>query len=220
MKILLLEDDIILKEITQENLQENGFEVTSCEDGYEAEELIYELHFDLLLLDVNVPNLNGFELLRSIREKDITTPVIFITSLNTSNDMEEGFNAGADDYIRKPFEIKELLLRINNIKRIYNIESQKLINISEFISFDTISNTIINKNDMFHLTKKEAQVLHYLYNHTNKNISIDELITNIWSYDSTPNHSTIRTYIKKIRKYIGEEYISNIKGVGYKFNKI
>ena len=220
MKILLLEDDTILNEIIEENLINCGFEVISCEDGYEAETFIYESQFDLLLLDVNVPNLNGFELLHSLREKKITTPAIFITSLNTSSDMEKGFSCGADDYIKKPFEIKELLLRINNIKRIYHIENKSRIDFSANISFDTDLNIIENNGILFHLTKKESQILSYLINHQNQNISMDELITNIWEYDQTPSDATIRTYIKKIRKYIGEEFISNIKGVGYRFNKI
>lgn len=220
MKILLLEDDIILNEIIEEHLQNAGFEVTSCEDGYEAEAFIYESQFDLLLLDVNVPNINGFELLQSLREKKINTPAIFITSLSTSNDMEEGFKCGADDYIKKPFEIKELLLRINNIKRIYHIENNTTIKLSLKISFDTTLNNITNNGEIFSLTKKETQILHYLINHPNQNISMDELITNVWEYDQIPSDATIRTYIKKIRKYIGEEFISNIKGVGYRFNKI
>jgi DNA-binding response OmpR family regulator len=220
MKILLLEDDIILNEIIEENLLEAGFEVISCEDGYEAEALIYESQFDLLLLDVHVPNLNGFELLESLREKQINTPAIFITSLNTSNDMEEGFKCGADDYIKKPFEIKELLLRIKNIKRIYHIEESTSIKLSSNIAFDTNKNLIINSENRYSLTKKESQILQYLLNHPNQNISMDELITNVWDYDQIPSDATIRTYIKKIRKYIGEEFISNIKGVGYRFNKI
>ena len=220
MKILLLEDDIILNEIIEEHLSDNGFDVITCEDGYEAQDLIYESKFDLLLLDVNVPNINGFELLKSLREQNNNTPAIFITSLNTSKDLEDGFKSGADDYIKKPFEIKELLIRINNIKRIYHIENDNAISLCETISFDINKNIICNGDNEFKLTKKETMILQYLLNHPNQNISMDELITNIWEYDQTPSDATIRTYIKKIRKYIGEEYISNIKGVGYRFNKI
>lgn len=220
MKILLLEDDIILQEIIEENLLENGFSVRVCEDGHEAQALIYESHFDLLLLDVNVPNLSGFELLQDVREKEINTPAIFITSLNTSQDMELGFSSGADDYIKKPFEIKELLLRIQNIKRIYHIESNHIIKIDENICFDQTKCSIKNKNDTYPLTKKESAILQFFLNNPNRNITIESLITNVWDYDNIPTDATIRTYIKNLRKYMGENKLSNIKGVGYRFNKI
>ncbi len=220
MKILFLEDDTILSEIIEEHLVKSSFDVTTCASGYEAEELAYEQSFDLFLFDVNVPQLNGFELLGLLREKNIKTPAIFITSLSTSVDMEEGFRRGADDYIRKPFEIKELLLRINNIKRLYNIESTQKVVLRHDIVFDMLSNTIENGHTLHTLTKKEAMILHYFYTHANKNISTQELVANIWEYDNTPNEATIRTYIKNIRKYIGEENIVTIKSIGYRFNTI
>jgi DNA-binding response OmpR family regulator len=220
MKILFLEDDKILSEIIEEYLIENSYDVVSCVSGHEAEELAYEQSFDLFLFDVNVPKLNGFDLLRLLREKNIKTPAIFITSLRTSADMEEGFKRGADDYIRKPFEIKELLLRINNIKRLYNIDTGQRVMLRGDVVFDMLSNTVENGQNIYTLTKKEAMILHYFYTHSNKNISTEELIVNIWEYDNTPNEATIRTYIKNIRKYIGEENIVTIKSIGYRFNTI
>jgi len=220
MKILLLEDDKILSEIIEEHLVNSSYVVKVCESGYEAEELAYEKSYDLFLFDVNVPEINGFALLKSIRKRGIRTPAIFITSLSTSTDMKEGFNSGADDYIKKPFEIQELLLRINNIKRIYNIDSTQTVMLGEHISFDMLTNTVTNANNIYSLTKKEARILQYLYTHSYKNISTEELITNVWEYDNMPSEATIRTYIKNIRKYIGEEQIVTVKSIGYRFNKI
>lgn len=220
MKILFLEDDTILSEVIQEHLVKNSFGVTACASGYDAEVLAYEHSFDLFLFDVNVPDLNGFELLEQLREKNIKTPAIFITSLSTSADMEEGFRRGADDYIRKPFEFKELLLRINNIKRLYHIESTQKVALRHNIVFDMLSNSVANGDTIHALTKKEAMILHYFCTHSDKNISADELVANIWEYDSTPSEATIRTYIKNIRKYIGEENIVTIKSIGYRFNTI
>jgi len=220
MKILFLEDDKILSEIIEEHLIKSSYEVVACSSGYEAEELAYEQSFDLFLFDVNVPQLSGFDLLGLLRERKIKTPAIFITSLSASADMEEGFKRGADDYIRKPFEMKELLVRINNIKRLYNIDTGQRVILRNDVVFDMLSNTVENDQKVYALTKKEAMILHYFYTHSNKIISTEELIANIWEYDNTPNEATIRTYIKNIRKYIGEESIVTIKSVGYRFNTI
>ena len=218
MKILLLEDDVILSEIIDEFLSGLGYEVCACFDGEEAISQAYSQNFDLLLLDVNVPLTSGIEFLTTLRENNNTTPAIFITSLNTSVDLENGFKAGCDDYIKKPFELQELNLRINNIKRIYKIDNNDTIKIDANIYFDIKNNTIKKDDIEIVIAKKEADILKYLLKNKTKAISIDELSNNIWSYDDTPSSSTIRTYIKNIRKHIGQDCITNIKGVGYKFN--
>lgn len=219
MKILLLEDDLILNEIISEHLEEVGNEVTTTFDGYEAEELLYSQKFDLLLFDVNIPNIDGFKLLRELRSKDIFTPAIFITSLHMVDDVEKGFNSGCDDYLKKPFELRELDIRINNIKRLFKIENNKLEQISENISIDIKNLLIIIDNKEIHITKKELDILVYLINNADIPISVDEIISNIWGYANSVSNATIRTYVKNIRKLIGEEFISNIRGVGYRFNK-
>ena len=218
MKILLLEDDLILNEIIEEHLNSQNHETTTVYDGYEAQDLIYSDTYDLLILDVNVPNINGFEILKNLRKQNINTPAIFITSLNMAEDMQKGFESGCDDYIKKPFELKELDLRINNIKRLFKIEPKEIYYIDEKNSFDTQNLLIIKENEKINLSKKECEVLLYLIKNSTKTVSIEELTLNIWPYDETPNSSTIRTYIKNLRKIIGEEKILNIRGVGYKFN--
>ena len=219
MKILLLEDDFILNEIIEEHLVSQNYEVVTTYNGNEAQELLYSQTFDLLLLDVNVPDINGFELLSDLRVQNIKTPAIFITSLNMADDMQKGFDSGCDDYIKKPFELKELDLRINNIKRLFNISPLTLINISQNVNFDTQNLMIIKDKEKIHIAKKECEVLQYLINNSTKTVSIEELSLNLWAYDETPNASTIRTYIKNLRKILGEEQILNIRGVGYRFNK-
>lgn len=218
MKILLLEDDLILNEIIEEFLQSLDYNVTCVFDGMKASEVIYDEHFDLMILDVNVPSITGFEFLKNLRDNNITTPAIFITSLNSVEDIEEGFNAGADDYLKKPFELKELELRINNIKRLLHLEEDEL-EIDTNIKFNTKFNFIDYDKIKTKLPLKEAQILKYLLNNKNRCVSQDELSSNIWSYEGAPTSSTIRTYIKNIRKIIGEEYIETIKGVGYRFNR-
>ena len=218
MKILLLEDDLLLNEIIEEHLLLNEHNVTCAYDGFEAEELLYSQTFDLLLLDVNVPNINGFDLLKDLRAKDIRTPAIFITSLDMLEDMQKGFAAGCEDYIKKPFELKELDLRINNIKRLFNISPKEVITIAKDLILDK-SNLVIIKNDKkIKIALKEVEVLQYLINNKSKPVSVEELSLNVWSYEDAPQEATIRTYIKNLRKVLGAEHILNIRGVGYKFN--
>ena len=218
MKILLLEDDLILNEIIQEHLIEKEHSVLSVFTGNDAQDVIYSKTFDILLLDVNVPNINGFELLNQLRKNGIKTPAIFITSANMLEDIEKGFESGCDDYIKKPFELKELDLRIENIKRLHNISSNSIIKISQNISLDK-ENLIININETkIHIAQKESEVLEYLIQNKNKIVSIEELSTNVWAYEESPTASTIRTYIKNLRKIVGDESIINVRGVGYRFN--
>ncbi|WP_419774306.1 response regulator transcription factor [Halarcobacter sp.] len=216
MKILLLEDDTLLHEIIEEFLEELEYETVSTYDGQEAYELIYEQHFDLLILDVNVPSINGFDLLKSLKANSIDIPTIFITSLHTTKDMETGFNAGADDYIRKPFHLSELKLRIDNIKRLRKIESKEEQKINDEISYNYDLKAIILKDEKFQLSKTEAKVFEYLLKHSNKAVSIEEIALNNWVYDEAPTDTTVRTYIKNLRKILGKDSIINIKGVGYK----
>jgi DNA-binding response OmpR family regulator len=218
MKILLLEDDLILNEIIEEHLLSKRYDVISVFTGSEAQELIYSQSFDLMLFDVNVPNINGFELLTQLRKNAIKTPTIFITSAHMLEDVEKGFNSGCDDYIKKPFELRELDLRIENIRRLHNISYSHKIEISKDIYLEK-ENLIINKNgNEIHIAQKESEVLVYLLKHKNKSVSIEELSINIWSYEESPLPSTIRTYIKNLRKILGEDSILNIRGVGYRFN--
>ena len=218
MKILLLEDDLILNEILEEHLNNKDFQVITTFSSNEAIKYLYSQTFDLLLLDVNVPDLNGFELLKELRRNNILTPTIFITSLNMVEDMQKGFDSGCDDYIKKPFELKELDIRINNIKRLFNID-RKIIKIDENSYLD-LQNLQINLNNQnFIISKKESEILAYLINNSKKTVSIEELINNIWSYEDSVESSTIRTYIKNLRKILGDEKILNIRGVGYRFNK-
>ncbi|QKF76215.1 response regulator transcription factor [Arcobacter defluvii] len=219
MKILLLEDDLILNEIIEEYLISQNNEVISTFDGNEAEDYLYSQTFDLLLLDVNVPELNGFELLRNLRAQNIKTPAIFITSLNMADDMQKGFDSGCDDYIKKPFELKELDIRINNIKRLFNITPTNIIILEKDLLLDTQNLYILKEDKKIHIAKKESEVLQYLINNSRKTVSIEELSLNLWAYEENPNASTVRTYIKNLRKILGEEQILNIRGVGYRFNK-
>jgi DNA-binding response OmpR family regulator len=219
-KILLLEDDVTLSETVVEFLEEQGYEVVPAYDGEEASEIIYESVFDLFLLDVNVPLLNVFELLKQKRDEGVKTPAIYITSLNSIDSLETGYNSGCDDYIRKPFVLKELLFRIESIlKRGFFHETSPRIEIGEDIEYDTDSNLLFVKGEKVQLNSKEASLLKLFLQHQNETVIHEVIYETLWSYEETPSENALRTYIKNIRKIIGKDKIVSIKKLGYRFSK-
>jgi DNA-binding response OmpR family regulator len=217
MKILLLEDDLLLNEIIEEFLLKLNYEVTSVFNGNTAEELIYQENFDLLLFDINVPDITGFDLIERIRDNDINIPFIFISSRNTQNDLKKGFDLGCDDYLKKPFHLSELKLRIENIKKLRHIESSEIIQINNYIYYDYALKVIKTENNDFDLSKRESKLMEYFIKNRNRILSIEEISMNNWVYDEIPEPTTIRTYIKNLRKKLGNEIISTQKGIGYIF---
>ena len=192
-------------------LEENEFEVVSATDGIRASEVLYEESFDLLLLDVNVPNMNGFELLKEFR-KAKQTPAIFITSLNSIDDLECGYECGCEDYIKKPFILKELLLRINAL-----LKKSSSVKICENIDFDPLSNSLHVDGQNVDLNAKECHLLKLFVQNSDKLLTHEFLLENLWSYDEVASEGSLRTYIKNLRKYIGKEKIVSFKKLGYKF---
>jgi len=220
MKILLLEDDPILSEIIEEFLVEHGLHVKLFYDGKTALDAIFEHKFDLLLLDINVPSLNGFELLKEIKNARITTPVIFITSLDQISDVKKGFALGAEDYLKKPFDLEELLVRIERTKKLHNIDTNERITLTNTLFFDPSNYEIITPETSYKLRKKEVQLLEYFLKHKNRVLSFEEIIEEVWRFEEVPTYATVRTYIKNLRSYGLEALIENTKGVGYVFKPL
>lgn len=217
MKILLLEDDTLLCEIIEEFLQEQGLQVVSFYDGQKALEAIFSEPFDILLLDVNVPTLSGFELLQALRDARIETPTIFISSLDQIVDVKKGFALGAEDYLKKPFNLEELVSRIERTKKLHKIGSQEVVRLAEGISYNPSIHAIVKEGVEHTLRKKEAQLLEYFIKNQNKIITFEMMIEEVWAYEEVPTHSTIRTYVKNLRPFLFENQIENIKGAGYVF---
>ncbi len=216
IKLLLLEDDVQLSEIIAEYLEENGCDVTHVRDGQEAMDKIYEERFDLLLLDVKVPFMNGFDLLSKIRKDGNETPAIFLTSLNSIDDLSKAFEAGCDDYLKKPFELKELLLRIKTIsKRAFFHKVDEKIDIGGGVLFDINSSKITKDGATITLSKKESLILKLLVKNRGKIVTPQMIFENAWDYEDEPSEMSLRTYIKNIRKIIGKELIQNARGQGY-----
>jgi DNA-binding response OmpR family regulator len=213
-----LEDDTNLSETVCEFLEEKGYEVTPVYDGEEAEALMYEQRFDLFLLDVNVPSLNGFALLSKVRAEGNATPTIFLTSLNAIEDLETGYQSGCDDYLRKPFALKELLFRIETLlKREFFHAPQARLQIDEGIEYDTSNNQLFINNQAVQLQNKEAKLLKLLLQKKNEILRHETIMAHLWDYDENGSDETLRTYIKNLRKIIGKDRIVSIKKLGYKF---
>jgi len=215
MKILLLEDDALLSKILTKHLKEN-YETTPVYDGNSALDILEKEKFDLLILDSNVPGISGLELIKELRSYNDTTPIIMITAYQDTLHLKSAFTHGCNDYIKKPFELDELDMRIENISRTFNIEQNQLISISKDILFDALNNQIIKNNIDFSIAKKESEFLNYLVKNRNRTISKEELIQNLWSFENMPSDATLRVYIRNLRSLIGKEAIITIRGMGYR----
>lgn len=217
LKILFLEDDPIIADIILEYLKINHYSVDYAFDIKEAISFYEKNQYDIFLFDVNLPDGCSFELLELLRNSKNQTPTLFITALRDIASMKKGFESGCDDYIKKPFELDELELRLNNIKRLYNLEST--CNLDSKIILDKSKLIIFVENKEYNLTHKEIAILEYLSKNSNKIVSNEELIANIWVYDEIPTNATIRTYIKNLRQILGISKILNLRGAGYRFIK-
>jgi len=219
-KILLLEDDATLNDTITEYLEEEGYDVDSVENGEEAMDKIYENSYDLLLLDVKVPLISGFDLLKEVRTNNNTTPAIFITSLDSIDDLSEGYESGCDDYIRKPFALKELSMRMTTIlKRDFFHTNNEKIAIDENIEYDVDGNILYVNGEEVTLNKKESKLLKLFLQNQNQILSHERIYDAVWDYDENASEASLRTYIKNLRKVLGKEKIVSIKKQGYKFTQ-
>ena len=215
--LLLLEDDLQLSDTVKQFLEFKGYEVYCAYDGLEAQTIVYEKHIDLMLLDVKVPHLNGFEFLKKVRSEGRDMPAIFITSLNSVEDVEEGFTMGCDDYIRKPFALKELLVRVESLlKRSFGTHDDK-IDLGEGLLFNTKEMILTQYNNRVPLKTKELKLLALFLQNANELLNYEKINVTLWEYDEEPSSGSLRTYIKTLRSAIGKEKIETIKNVGYRF---
>ncbi len=216
-RVLLLEDDLSLSQTIIDYLEDEGFEAIPVYDADEAQAIIYEKKFDIFLFDVNVPVLNGFELLKLIRKQNNLTPCIFITSLNSMNNLEEGFSSGCDDYIRKPFALKELLLRVQTILKKEFSKKHTIISFYKDFTFDTRSNELKENKILVDLHYKELKLLKLFLQCEDELVSHNKIYNYLWDYDEQHSNSSLRTYIKNLRKILGKEKIVSLKKLGYRF---
>ncbi len=214
MKILLLEDDELFGETIEEFLSEEGYGVDWAQSVSEAMEYGYHKRYDLYLFDVKLPDGDGFGLLEELREVGDGTPTIFITSKNQKSDIKEGLLKGADDYLTKPVDLEEMLLRIKAVlRRCYGEET---IQIGEF-RFDLKDLQLYRGDELIELNPKELALLALFVKNRKKVVPKETIYQHLWKPDEIVSDGALRVYINSLKKVFGKEAITNIRGVGYRF---
>ncbi len=217
MKILFLEDEYALRVSVEEFLDDLGLHVDAFDNGDAAFDAAYEGGYNLLLLDVKVPGMDGFELLKSLRERDIMIPALFITSLTHVDDLVKGYELGCCDYIKKPFDLKELQIRVEHALRAECLHAKKeLITLDDIYTYDTKNFTLLEEGKTIELTKTEKRILESLIKHRGSVVSIEAFQEEVWGEDIDP--ANIRVQINKLRKKLQHELIVNVRGLGYKID--
>ena len=219
MKILVVEDNKKLAENIKQGLVQEGYAVDIIEDGLVAQDRISmnRDEYDIVVLDRMLPGKDGVSVCTYWREKGVVVPVLMLTALNTTDDKVDGLDAGADDYLAKPFAFKELLSRIHALLRRPKQSSPDIIKSGD-ISLNTTSRIVTYKNKLIPLTLKEFMVLEYLIRNMNKVITRDELYSHAWDFADSSFSNTVDVHIKNLRKKIHDngKFIQTIRGVGYK----
>lgn len=224
MRILLVEDEEGIRDLVQFNLEREGYEVVTAGDGRKALDLFQGQHFDLIILDIMLPELDGLQVCEQIRLTNTKVPVLMLTARNAPIDRVTGLRRGADDYLAKPFHLEELLLRVKNLLR-RSTQDPKLT-LDEFrfgrnyVNFNTYE--AIGNPGKFMLTKKEAMLLRLLIDRRNEVVSRQQILQTVWGYDVFPSTRTIDNFILSFRKYFEEDprnprFFLSVRGVGYKF---
>jgi len=211
-----MEDDPVLSDILLDFLREK-WDVDYAYDAKEVYKHLENTHYDLFIFDINVMGQNGIELLKELRKFSNNTPTIFITAYRDTQHLQHAFDAGAHDYIKKPFELEELHARILSIKRVFNIETHEVITLSDTIIFDPVQRTVHVNNKQISLTAKDSTLLSYFVKNSARLITNEELVQNIWDFDSLPSDATLRSHIRTLREIIGKEKIKTIRGEGYMY---
>ena len=218
VNILIAEDEENLLNLYKIRLDKKGYNVILANNGKQAIDIIYKGGVDLAILDVMLPVYSGFEVLETIRRLELDIPVIMATSMGQLNDKKEGFSLGADDYLVKPFDFDELLMRIDAVIRRYKINAESKITIGETI-LDAETLEVFNKDNRVTLSKKEFQILFKLLSYPEKTFTKEQIFDEFFGIDSNADYDSVKVYISKIRKQISvfeNIDIDNIRGIGYR----
>jgi len=225
--ILLVEDEEHLHEALKLNLEMEGYEVDSAYDGGEALKQIQSAHYDLIILDIMLPSLDGFSITERMRLNNNQTPILILSAKNTSANRVQGLKIGADDYMTKPFNLEELLLRVSKLIQKSGVNKAVQNNLAQYsfsgntVHFTLLEATLYN-GEKINLTKKEAMLLKLLMENKNTIITRERILQSVWGYNVFPNTRTIDNFILNFRKYFELDpklplHFISIRGVGYKF---
>lgn len=217
LKILVAEDNIHIRKLICKNLELNGYQAVSAEDGDMAYNIFLNEHIDLVVTDIMMPKTDGITLAKEIRDINSEIPIIMLTALDSFTDKEKGFSSGADDYIVKPIDMKELILRIKAHLRRYKIISENFFKHEDvYLDFNELTCLIDNK--AVELTTKEFLLLYKLSASNGRIFTREQLMNEIWGFDSDSYERTVDTHIKKIRNKIKTKHLEivTVRGLGYK----
>lgn len=222
--VLLAEDELALAHIVRESLEERGFKVTVCPNGQAAINQYNNLKPDILVLDIMMPLMDGFEVARQVRQKDKQTPIIFLTARAQAKDVVAGFELGANDYLKKPFSMEELIVRIQvQVSKKGILEAKPAAEKERFrfgdFTFQPHKNTLEHGLNIKLLTSRESEILTLLCQNQQQVFGRDDLLKKLWGNDSFFNARSLDVFISKLRRYLSADpsvQIINVRGVGYK----
>jgi len=224
MRILLVEDEVSIKDVVTLNLELEDYEVISTDSGKDALQLYDQQHFDLIILDVMLPDISGLQVCEVIRLKDKNIPVIIVSAKDTSTDRIAGLKFGADDYLVKPFNLEELLIRVE--KLISRANPERSEDIAEYHFGNNYVNLVSyaakGVDGDFQLTKREALLLKLFIERKNEVLSRQQILQVVWGYDVYPSTRTIDNFVLSLRKYFEDnprepKFFHSVRGVGYQF---
>lgn len=221
--VLLVEDELTLAMIIKDTLEENGFSLHTAADGEEGLRLFFDLRPDVLVADVMMPKMDGFEMVRRIRQMDKQTPVLFLTARSAINDVVEGFELGANDYLKKPFGMQELIIRIKALMgKAFLFTEEKVANqrfeIGSYL-FDPVTQTLLQAGATQALSHRESEILKRLCENRNQVVNTKDVLLELWGDDSFFNSRSLHVFITKLRHKLSQDKqirIVNVRGIGYK----
>lgn len=221
-KILIVDDEQKIREMIRKYAVHEGFETDEASDGMEAVEKCEMNHYDLVVMDIMMPNLDGFSAVKDIKKFDPDLPFIMLSALGEEYDRVHGFDVGVDDYVVKPFSSRELMMRIHAIlKRVNSSVAQRDVLTVRGMSIDYTARTVTIDGERIQLSPKEYELLAYLSKNAGIALTREQLLRNVWGYDFFGDDRTLDTHIKLLRRNLGEyaSYIVTLRGVGYRFEK-
>ena len=214
MRILLVEDDVLLGEGIVLGLKQEGILTEWVNDGVTAEIMINQENFDVIILDLGLPRKDGLSVLKSVRGKGVSTPIIILTAKNTSSDLVSAMNLGADDFLSKPFELNVLIARLNALFRRSNGKPNPTIKIGPF-EMETSSHIVTKDGKLLKLSRREYKILKIMFNNIGKIVTKPSLINSLYTLDDEIDSNSLEVHIHNLRKKLGVNLLRTVRGVGY-----
>jgi DNA-binding response OmpR family regulator len=218
-RILIVEDEERIASFIEKGLRANGFTTTIATDGDQAIGLALSGEFDLLILDLGLPGRDGSEVLRELRERDRRTPVLILSARDSLIDKVEGLEAGADDYVTKPFRFEELLARVRVRLRDEHAPETTVLRVAS-CSLDLKTRRLEVEGRSVELTAREFALAETFFRHAGQVLSREQLLSNVWGYDHDPGSNVVDVYVGYLRKKIGENRITTVRGMGYRLKDV